>query len=147
MEVAELFEIPAYRGGLALVALQVSAPPMTVWEELTSPHRRQAWEGLLSIDEESPGGRRGVGTLSSCPAERLSSVEEILEWRPFEAFARSSKHPGLGRLSMRAELRADLEDAMQTQVSVAWYGAAALAGEAEAQRQRLVAHASAVNSL
>lgn len=138
---------PPRAAALARAELAVPAPPMTVWEELTSPHQRQAWEGLLSIDEESPGGRRGVGTMSSCAAERLNSLEEILEWRPFEAFVRSSKLPGLGRLSMRAELRADDQDTMRTQLSVALYGSARLAGEAEAQRQRLVTHASAVRNL
>ena len=135
---------PPRTAALARAELSVPVAPMTVWEELTSPHRRQAWEGLSSIDEESPGGRRGVGTLSSCAAEKLDSLEEILEWRPFEVFVRSAKFAGLGRLSIRAQLRADDQDTTRTQLSVAWYGAAGLAGEAEAQRQRLMTHATSL---
>lgn len=125
---------------LVRAEVEVAAPPMTVWEELTSPHRRQAWEGLSNIAEESPGGRRGVGTLTSCAAEKLASIEEILEWRPFETFVRSAKLPGLGKLSMRAALRADGQDGGRTQLSVAWYGATKLAGKAETQHRRLVGH-------
>ncbi len=132
---------------LARVELSVAAAPMTVWEELTSPHRRQAWEGLMRIDEEPIGGRRGVGTLSTCAAERLNSLEEILEWRPFEAFARRATRPGIGHLSVRAELRGDDTDAARTSLSVAWYGSKLSGAEAEAQRDRLLAHAASLREV
>ena len=138
---------PPRSAALARVELSVAAAPMTVWEELTSPHRRQAWEGLLRIEEEPVGGRRGVGTLSSCAAERLSTLEEILEWRPFEAFVRRATLPGIGRLAMRAELRGDDSDAARTNLSVAWYGTAVTGAEAAAQRERLLAHAASLREV
>jgi len=40
------------------------------------------------IDEASESGERGIGTRSRCVARRLSTVEEIVDWRPPYGFAR-----------------------------------------------------------
>jgi hypothetical protein len=72
--------------------------PASAWDLITSPARRMAWEGIASVDEEVPG-RRGIGAISSCVVGRLKTVEEIVDWRPFEALARRTRHPDLGNLT------------------------------------------------
>lgn len=41
--------------------------------------QRLLWEGPLVIEETSPGGRRGVGTLAQCVTGRLATLEEIVD--------------------------------------------------------------------
>ena len=67
-------------------------------------------------------------------ADRLESVEEILEWRPFAAFVRRAKVPGIGRRAARHELTATEET---TQLQVKWYGPRAATDLAIAQRTYL----------
>lgn len=122
------------RPALAEAELRLAATPMAVWDQLTSPRLRPAWEGIERVDEATVSGRRGVGTMSACVADRLASVEEILEWRPFMAFARRASVPGAGRLAARYELTAE-DDA--TRLQVRWYGPAPTATLAAAQRASL----------
>lgn len=68
---------------LDLVAT-VEAEPSVVWAHLTSPNLRTLWEGPLVIEEMSVGGRRGVGTLSQCVTGRLATLEEIVDWQPYD---------------------------------------------------------------
>lgn len=115
--------------------LLLQAPPMAVWEQLTSPRLRPAWEGIDRLEEVSAaGGRRGVGTMSACVADRLASVEEILEWRPFASFVRRASVGGVGRLATRYELTPDDGG---THLQVQWYGPAVAEALAVAQRTRL----------
>jgi hypothetical protein len=107
---------------------------MAIWEQLTSPRLRPGWEGIERVDEATVSGRRGVGTMSSCVADRLASVEEILEWRPFAAFVRRATVPGVGRLAVRYELTPE-DDA--TRLQVRWYGSAPTAALAATQRTSL----------
>jgi len=125
---------PPRRAPLAEADLHLRAAPMAVWEQLTSPRLRPGWEGLQRIDEATVSGRRGVGTMSACVADRLASVEEILEWRPFAAFVRRASVPGVGRLAVRYELTPE-DDA--TRLEVRWYGPAPTAALAAAQRTSL----------
>lgn len=122
------------RPALAEAELQLAATPMAVWDQLTSPRLRPAWEGMERVDEATASGRRGVGTMSACVADRLASVEEILEWRPFTAFVRRASVPGVGRLAARYELTAE-DDA--TRLQVRWYGSAPTAALAATQRANL----------
>ncbi|MBA3367673.1 MAG: DUF2652 domain-containing protein [Geodermatophilaceae bacterium] len=88
---------PPRRTALDEAELRLPAPPMAVWEQLTSPRLRPGWEGIDRVEEATVSGRRGVGTMNACVADRLASVEEIIEWRPFVAFARRVSVPGVGR--------------------------------------------------
>ena len=115
--------------------MSTGGEPMAVWTELTSPHRRPAWEGIEQIEETSASGRRGVGTMSACVAERLSSIEEILEWRPFEAFVRRAEVAGVGRVAVRHEL---VPEGSATRLRSRWYGARTAAPLAIGQRDRLI---------
>lgn len=122
---------------VAEAELDLPALPMAVWEQLTSPAQRPLWEGIERVEEATMSGRRGVGTMSACVADRLSSVEEILEWRPFEAFVRRAVLPGGGRLSVRHEL---VQDGDRTRLRVRWYGprpTVAVAGAQKANLDRL----------
>jgi len=125
---------PPRRAPLAEAEIHLHAEPMVVWEQLTSPRLRPGWEGLERVDEATVSGRRGVGTTSACVADRLASVEEILEWRPFVAFVRRASVPGVGRLAVRYELTP--HDAA-TRLHVRWYGPAPSAALVEAQRMNL----------
>jgi hypothetical protein len=53
---------------------------------------------MASVDEEA-AAPRGVGATSACVVERLRTIEEIIDWRPFDSFARRVRHPDLGRLT------------------------------------------------
>jgi hypothetical protein len=135
---------PPRRAPLVEIELQLDAPPVAVWEQLTSPVLRARWEGIELVEEATVGGRRGVGTVSACVADRLASVEEILEWRPFEAFVRRARIAGVGRLAVRYELAAEAD---ATRLVVRWYGPLPTAQLAQAQRVNLdgLSHALEVN--
>lgn len=66
------------------VALTVGADAPSVWSHLTSPALRAGWEGAIVLDEAPAGGRIGVGTTLQCVTGRLASIEEIVDWQPFE---------------------------------------------------------------
>jgi uncharacterized protein YndB with AHSA1/START domain len=125
---------PPRRAPLVEADLQLRAPPMAVWDQLTSPLLRPSWEGIERVEEATVSGRRGIGTMSACVAHRLASIEEILEWRPFEAFVRRASVAGVGRLSVRYELT---EEDDSTRLQVRWYGPAPTAALAAAQRTNL----------
>jgi class 3 adenylate cyclase/uncharacterized protein YndB with AHSA1/START domain len=125
---------PPRRAPLLEAELHLRAEPMAVWEQLTSPRLRPGWEGIDRVEEATVSGRRGVGTMSACVAHRLASVEEILEWRPFEAFVRRASVPGVGRLAVRYELTAEGDS---TRLMGRWYGPALTATLAAAQRTNL----------
>lgn len=62
----------------------VHADPPTVWAHLTSPLLRPRWEGPIRVAETLIDGRRGVGTRTQCVTGRLATLEEIVDWQPFE---------------------------------------------------------------
>jgi uncharacterized protein YndB with AHSA1/START domain len=70
------------------------APAMLVWEYLTSPVRRPQWSaGITGIDEISPTGRRGVGTVNHCMHGQDVTIEETLDWHPGETWTTRSTMP------------------------------------------------------
>jgi hypothetical protein len=73
-------------GGRSLLDLTVDvrADSSQAWSHLTSPGLRPLWEGPIVIEEVSIGGRRGVGTSSQCVTGRLATLEEIVDWQPFD---------------------------------------------------------------
>jgi hypothetical protein len=66
------------------VETTIRADPSVVWAHLTSPSLRTLWEGPIAIAETSPGGRRGVGTIARCVTGRLATLEEIVDWQPYD---------------------------------------------------------------
>ena len=90
---------------LDLVA-RMDADPSVVWAHLTSPALRTLWEGPLVIEETSPGGRRGVGTIAQCVTGRLATLEEIVDWQPYEHVGWRIAVPALGPIVATADLEA-----------------------------------------
>ncbi len=88
------------------LATTIHAEPAAVWAHLTSPSLRTLWEGPLVIDETSPGGRRGVGTISQCVTGRLATLEEIVDWQPYDHIGWRLAVPGLGPVAAIADLEA-----------------------------------------
>ena len=78
--------------------------PETAWTYLTDPGQRaRLIPGVERIDEVPSDGRRGVGTRNHCVHGDGATLEEILDWRPFEYFTLESSIPGMLRfVSMTA---------------------------------------------
>ena len=77
-----------------------------VWAHLTAPALRSTWEGPLVVEESSVGGRRGVGTVSSCVTGRLATLEEIVDWQPYDHIGWRLAVPGVGPMRATADLDA-----------------------------------------
>jgi uncharacterized protein YndB with AHSA1/START domain len=80
------------------ISIEVTAPPQVVWEFVTTPGRRLAWQHTVTDVVQTPrkGGRRGVGTVNHCMHGADAVVEEILDWRPFDYITDRSTMPGGG---------------------------------------------------
>ena len=86
------------------VAATIPAEPSVIWAFLTSPSLRTRWEGPLVIVETLAGGRRGVGTTTQCVTGRLATLEEIVDWQPYDHVAWRLAVPGLGPVAATADL-------------------------------------------
>ena len=82
----------------------IAADPSVVWAHLTSPALRTLWEGPLVIEETSPGGRRGIGTIAQCVTGRLATLEEIVDWQPFDHVGWRLAVPEVGPVAATADL-------------------------------------------
>ena len=89
---------------LAEVEAVVPVPPAVAWDWLTDPARRVEWDGRSPMEESTVGGRRGIGTTSRCVVGRLSTLEEVVEWRPYERLARRARIGRLGQTTWTWEL-------------------------------------------
>ena len=92
--------------GDRVVSLDATVPaePADVWAHLTSPELRTLWEGPLEIVESSPSGRRGVGTTAQCVTGRLATIEEIVDWQPYDHVGWRIAVPALGPVGVTADL-------------------------------------------
>ncbi len=86
------------------VGATIAADASVVWAHLTAPALRTLWEGPLVMENESAGGRRGVGTTSQCVTGRLATLEEIVDWRPYERVAWRLAVPDLGPIEAVTDL-------------------------------------------
>lgn len=125
---------PPRRRPLLEAELQVRLSPMALWEELTAPASRARWEGLQDIEVVGGDARRGLGTVTSCTADRLATVEEIVEWQPFSTFARTIKLAGNARLTARHELQSADPG---TRLRIRWWGSPATLPHARREQDRL----------
>jgi hypothetical protein len=67
--------------------IPTSAPPQIAWEFITTPGRRLTWTpGMTRVECVAPGNRRGVGAVNHCMHGKNASVEELLDWRPYDYF-------------------------------------------------------------
>jgi hypothetical protein len=63
------------------------APPQVAWEFLTTPGRRVAWSpGVTNVEVIAIGNRRGVGSTNHCMHGKNASIEELLDWRPYDYY-------------------------------------------------------------
>ena len=80
----------------AKVEMEVAADPTTVWAFVSDPSNRPEYvPGIVSIDEALVGGRRGIGATNHCVHGAGASLEEVLDWRPFEYFTLKNSMGGL----------------------------------------------------
>jgi hypothetical protein len=64
-----------------------TAPPQVAWEFVTTPGRRVGWQvGVTGVDVIATGNRRGVGAANHCMHGNGVSIEELLDWRPYDYF-------------------------------------------------------------
>jgi uncharacterized protein DUF2652/polyketide cyclase/dehydrase/lipid transport protein len=92
-------------------------PAALVWEHLTSPTKRLAWqEDTLDLKQTNPRGTRGVGTTNHCVHGKSSVYEEILDWKPYRYMTERSTTP-MGPMLMMFNLRQS-DDAARTTVVV-----------------------------
>jgi hypothetical protein len=64
-----------------------SAPPQVAWEFVTTPSRRVNWQlGVTGVEVIATGNRRGLGATNHCMHGKDASIEEILDWRPYDYF-------------------------------------------------------------
>jgi uncharacterized protein YndB with AHSA1/START domain len=84
------------RATLERIEGDLPVPPSVAWTMLTDPsHRARLIPGVQRIDEAPVDGRRGVGTRNHCVHGDGASLEEILDWRPFEYFTFDNRIPGV----------------------------------------------------
>jgi hypothetical protein len=88
------------------VSMTVPAEPGVVWAHLTSPALRPLWQGPLVIEETSVSGRRGVGTTAQCVTGRLATLEEIVDWQPYDHVGWRLTVPAVGRVDANYDLEA-----------------------------------------
>ena len=111
-----------------------AADPSVIWAHLTSPALRMRWEGPITIEEVSAGGRRGVGTTAQCVTGRLATLEEIVDWQPYDRVAWRLAVPGVGPVAATADLE-PTEGGTRLRLRWAYEGAAG-ADAAAVQRMR-----------
>jgi hypothetical protein len=67
------------------IAISTSAPPQVAWEFVTAPGRRVRWQvGVTGVEVVAPANRRGVGSTNHCLHGADASIEELLDWRPYD---------------------------------------------------------------
>lgn len=69
------------------IEMATPAPPQVAWEFVTTPGRRVLWQlGVTAVEVTATGNRRGIGATNHCMHGEGVSVEELLDWRPFDYF-------------------------------------------------------------
>lgn len=62
--------------------------PPVLWEWLNDPHKRNAWMvGTTWMALARPAGRTAPGATNHCAHGKKTSIEQIVDWRPFEYFS------------------------------------------------------------
>jgi uncharacterized protein YndB with AHSA1/START domain len=67
-------------------AVELQAPPVVVWDWLNDPQKRQQWSGVEIRPILRPGGRTKQGAQNHCVHGKSVSVEDIVDWKPFDYF-------------------------------------------------------------
>ena len=73
------------RAAFKEISIPTTAPPQVAWEFVTAPGRRVLWQvGVTNVEVTAIGNRRGVGATNHCLHGADVSVEELLDWRPYD---------------------------------------------------------------
>jgi len=73
------------RSAFKEISIPTTAPPQVTWEFVTAPGRRVLWQvGVTGVEMIATGNRRGVGATNHCLHGAGASVEELLDWRPYD---------------------------------------------------------------
>lgn len=68
--------------------------PPVLWDWVNDPHKRNLWmEGTVWTPLARSGGRTGPGSSNHCAHGKGASIEQIVDWRPFEYFS-TEMHEG-----------------------------------------------------
>lgn len=76
-----------------------------VWEWLTTPARQCKWKGE-QILQVAGGGRQGAGTTNYCLPGDEVTVEEIVDWKPFDYDTGRDEMPLVGPMLVTFEVAA-----------------------------------------
>jgi hypothetical protein len=85
------------------------------------------WEGPLVMENVAGGGRRGVGTTAQCVTGRLATLEEVVDWQPYDRVAWRLAVPDLGAIEAVTELE-PVDRGTRLRLRWAWPGAPTAAG-------------------
>jgi class 3 adenylate cyclase len=72
----------------ALGTFETTLPrtPRELWPWFTDPRKRLEWQQGLDAIDEFVEGRRGVGTVNHCAHGGSVTVQQVLDWHPFETY-------------------------------------------------------------
>jgi hypothetical protein len=87
--------------------LRAPASAAETWAHLTVPALRALWEGSIEVVEGAGGTIQGVGTVNRCVTGRLATLEEIVDWQPYEHIAYRLTLAGIGRVEATVDLEAE----------------------------------------
>ena len=116
------------------MTVDVAAPASLAWAYLTSPALRPGWEGLIRIEEAALDGRRGIGTTTRCVTGVLASLEEIVDWQPFEHAGYRVTVPDLGPIEATYDL-SEGTDRQATTIRHRWVPAGVQPIDVETRRR------------
>jgi uncharacterized protein YndB with AHSA1/START domain len=97
--------------------VNVRAEPADIWAHLTNPRLRSGWEGPIAITERMADGRRGVGTTAQCVTGRLATLEEVVDWHPYDRIGYRLSVPEVGPVEATYDLAVD---GQHTTVRLRW---------------------------
>jgi uncharacterized protein YndB with AHSA1/START domain len=68
------------------ISVPTSVPPQVAWEFMTTPAQRTTWQPwIIDVDVTgTTGGRRGTGSVNHCRHGKDVTLEEVLDWRPYD---------------------------------------------------------------
>ena len=106
------------RDSLFMVEADVPLAPPVVWDFVTDPTTRPRFmPGVVRIDETVSGGRRGVGTTNHCVHGDGATIQEILDWRPYDYLTIRNVVPDVASWVAMEEL-VPVDDGAGTQVRI-----------------------------
>ncbi len=118
--------------------------PRELWPWFTDPRKRLEWQVGLERIDEYVDGRRGVGTVNHCAHGGSVTVQQVLDWHPFETFTTRDEIDDGGPVLVLTTVFAPTEGGTRVmfyfrcEPEAAWPQAKAnLFGALERSRQRL----------